>query len=105
MKDRNPLSFDPTETLWQTPSEIPKVQNTVTAESPQEERHYPLIDLGILPPLLTIGETMALLRVSRATVYRLMGNGSIPSTYVGRSRRIPTAGLIRQLEGGMSKTL
>lgn len=43
---------------------------------------------GELPQQLTVAEVAAMLRVSRATVYRLVHAGHLPGTRVGRSIRI-----------------
>jgi len=55
--------------------------------------------------LLTIAETGAFLRVSRATVYNLMECGQLPFVKVGRARRIPKRAVIQlaaqALEGGI----
>jgi excisionase family DNA binding protein len=40
--------------------------------------------------LLTIDQARQLLQVSRATLYRLLEEGSLSSVYVRRSRRITT---------------
>jgi excisionase family DNA binding protein len=39
--------------------------------------------------LATIPEGAAYLRVSRATMYELMGRGELPYCLIGRARRIP----------------
>jgi excisionase family DNA binding protein len=39
-------------------------------------------------PLLSIAEAAELLRISRATVYRLIGAGEMPALRVGHSLRI-----------------
>jgi excisionase family DNA binding protein len=39
--------------------------------------------------LYTVPEAAAVLGLSRATVYRLMGEGRLESVRVGRARRIP----------------
>ncbi|MFB7866138.1 helix-turn-helix domain-containing protein [Streptomyces sp. NPDC056069] len=52
-----------------------------------------------LPPpplLLTVPETMALLKVGRHAVYNLIRSKRLPSLTIGRSRRIP-ADAVRQL--------
>lgn len=41
-----------------------------------------------LPNLLTVAETCAYLRLSKATVYRLFKTGEVPSIKVGDSRRV-----------------
>lgn len=43
--------------------------------------------------LLTPEETAKRLSVSRSSVYELISNGSLESVTIGRSRRIPSAGL------------
>src|SRR5215469_10189901 len=48
--------------------------------------------------LLTIGETVAATRLSRASVYRLMNRGEIKSIGKGRARRIPLRALERWIE-------
>lgn len=39
-------------------------------------------------PLLTVREVAALMRVSNMTVYRLIRDGSLPATRVGKNFRI-----------------
>lgn len=39
--------------------------------------------------LLTVCEAGAQLRVSRSTIYELIGSGDLPSVRIRRSRRIP----------------
>ena len=41
-----------------------------------------------LPQFLTVHEIAAALRVSRATVYRLISSGALTATHVGRSVRV-----------------
>jgi excisionase family DNA binding protein len=45
-------------------------------------------------PLLTVREVAARLRVSRATVYRLVQGGTLPTLRVSNSIRIPEAALV-----------
>lgn len=45
--------------------------------------------------LRTIPETAAQLRSSRASVYRLIKNGDLPSITLGRARRIPASAIDR----------
>ena len=40
------------------------------------------------PRLMTVNEVATALRVSRATVYRLVSSGALPGTRVGRSVRV-----------------
>lgn len=53
------------------------------------------------PPLQTrfstVAEVAAMLRVSKMTVYRMCERGEIPHVRIGRSMRIPTAGIWRYL--------
>lgn len=41
-----------------------------------------------LPDLMIVAEIAAALRVSRATVYRLVSSGALPAAHVGRSVRV-----------------
>ena len=50
----------------------------LTCPSSEQPRHY-----------LTVVEVAAMLRVSRATVYRLVHAGRLPGMRIGRSVRIP----------------
>jgi len=50
-----------------------------------------------LPRFLTVDETRDLLRVGRSTVYRLIADGEIPSTWVGHQLRVPSAELLERL--------
>jgi len=49
---------------------------------------------GILGRLLTVGEVAARLRVSRATVYRLVRLGGIPALRVSNAIRIPADAIV-----------
>jgi excisionase family DNA binding protein len=55
--------------------------------------------------LLTIAETGAFLKLSRASVYNLMDRGQLPFIKVGRARRIPKRAVVQfaaqALEGGV----
>lgn len=42
--------------------------------------------LSAAPPLLTVGETAALLRISKPTVYRWIANGDLPAIRYGQLR-------------------
>lgn len=44
--------------------------------------------------LLSIGEAMAFLSISRSTLYELMDHGKLPYAKIGRSRRIPRRALV-----------
>ena len=48
--------------------------------------------------LLTIGEAAKALRISRSKLYAHVLSGDIPSITLGRSRRIPAAGLATWIE-------
>ena len=50
---------------------------------------------GGRPLLVTPAEAAALLRLGRSTIFELMAAGDIPSVKVGRTRRIPLAGVER----------
>jgi excisionase family DNA binding protein len=45
------------------------------------------------PVLLTVAEASETLRLSRSTVYELLGAGQLESVTIGRSRRIPVSAL------------
>lgn len=49
--------------------------------------------LGDGPLLLTVEEACHLIRQSRATGYRLIETGELPSVKIGASRRVPMAAL------------
>ncbi len=51
--------------------------------------------------LLTVREAAQMLTVTKATVYNLMSAGKIPSTRVGRLRRIPRRALLEYLTDGL----
>lgn len=46
------------------------------------------------PILLKAEEAATLLRIGRSTVFELMATGELPSVKIGRSVRIPYAGLL-----------
>ncbi len=48
----------------------------------------PDADRDDLPELVTIVEVAAALRVSRATIYRLVHNGELPGVRVGKAMRV-----------------
>jgi len=48
--------------------------------------------------LLTVAEVAAMLRVSRATVYRLVRNAALPVVKIGADMRIDPADVERWLE-------
>ncbi len=48
--------------------------------------------------LLTVGEVSAALRVSPATIYRLIHAGKLPAVRVGRSLRVPTEAVRKLLD-------
>ncbi len=51
-----------------------------------------------LPPVLTVEEAAALLRLKRSTAYELVRRGQIPSFRVGRFIRVPRDALLRMVE-------
>jgi excisionase family DNA binding protein len=53
-----------------------------------------LVVRGVPGALLTVREVAARLRVSRATVYRLVQAGALPALRVSNSIRIPEAALV-----------
>jgi excisionase family DNA binding protein len=55
-----------------------------------------------LEPLLTVGETAAILNVSARTVRRLIESGAIPAVSIGRSVRLRPRDIARLIaEGGL----
>ena len=50
--------------------------------------------------LLTVGEVSAAVRVSPATIYRLIHAGKLPAVRVSRSLRIPTEAVRALLDTG-----
>lgn len=56
------------------------------------------VDLGALPPVLTVDEVAALLRVNRKTVYEALARGEMPGARrVGRVIRIARDPVLRWL--------
>ena len=53
---------------------------------------------GLPARLLTITQVMHRLGVSRATVYRLLASGELPSIALGRSRRVREVALLEFVE-------
>lgn len=51
-----------------------------------------------LPPILTVEEVAAILRIGRNAAYCLVKNGGIASIHIGRSIRIPRKALQQFLE-------
>jgi excisionase family DNA binding protein len=56
-----------------------------------------------MPPILTVEEAAAFLRIKRSTAYELIRQGQIPSFRVGRFIRIPRDALLRVAEGAGQK--
>jgi len=61
------------------------------------------VDLEHMPPILTVEEAAAFLRIKRSTAYELIRQGQIPSFRVGRFIRIPRDALLRVAEGAGQK--
>jgi excisionase family DNA binding protein len=53
--------------------------------------------LDDMPDLLTVEETISILRVGRNTTYEAIRQGVIPSIRLGRNIRIPKKGLLELL--------
>ncbi|HWI07312.1 MAG TPA: helix-turn-helix domain-containing protein [Solirubrobacteraceae bacterium] len=49
---------------------------------------------------LTVSEAAALLRISRATAYRLVDAGELPAVRVGGQLRVDRVALLEQLQAG-----
>jgi excisionase family DNA binding protein len=49
--------------------------------------------------LLTVPEAAERLAISRSKLYELLAAGEIPTVHIGRSVRVPAAGLARWVEG------
>lgn len=56
-----------------------------------------LIDLGRLPPTISVEEAAELLGVSRSAAYRAVKAGQLKTLRMGRKLRVPTAPLLRML--------
>ncbi|MHB1087561.1 MAG: helix-turn-helix domain-containing protein [Acidimicrobiales bacterium] len=57
-------------------------------------------DLSIRKLLLTVPEVGQILAISRSKVYELLESGSMPSVYIGRSRRIRVSDVEAFVTGG-----
>ena len=60
----------------------------------------PSHNANALPPVLTVEETAAFLRIGRNKAYDLVRTSVIPSITLGRSIRIPRDALLRWLDAG-----
>ncbi len=58
------------------------------------------LGLPVQKLLLTVPEVGAVLSVSRSKVYELLNSGSMPSVYIGRSRRIRVSDVEDFVAGG-----
>lgn len=65
-----------------------------------------VLDVENLPPVLTVEEAASVLRIGRGTAYDLArlfrvtnGAAGLPVVVLGRSLRVPRAGLLRLLAG------
>jgi excisionase family DNA binding protein len=56
-----------------------------------------------LPPVLTVAETAAFLRIGRSACYELVRTGAIPSVRLGRLIRIPRDALMAWLEDSVEE--
>jgi excisionase family DNA binding protein len=52
------------------------------------------------PELMTVAEVAVIMRVSKMTVYRLVKDGSIDTTRIGRGFRLHTASVREYLRAG-----
>ena len=52
------------------------------------------------PKMLTVAEVADIMRVSKMTVYRLVGNGWLKSIRIGRSFRVPEPDLDEYMRSG-----
>ena len=53
-----------------------------------------------MPDYLTLPETLAILRVSRTTLYRMIGRGDLPVSRVGKSLRFLRSDVESCFKGG-----
>jgi excisionase family DNA binding protein len=56
------------------------------------------VDLGSLPPTVSVEEAAVLLGVSRSAAYRAARAGQLKTFRLGRKLRVPTAPLLRLLD-------
>jgi len=56
-----------------------------------------LVDLGSMPPTISVEEAADLLGVSRSAAYRAAKAGQLKTLRMGRKLRVPTAPLLRML--------
>jgi hypothetical protein len=61
------------------------------------------VDGGTLAPLYTIEDVQQLLRVSRRTVYNLMGRGDLEPIYLDRRPRFDSLDIGRLIESRRGK--
>jgi excisionase family DNA binding protein len=76
----------------------------VSDPTPDVERAHDLQmdSMHQLPPTLRPEEAFALLRIGRSLGYRMLADGRLPSLRLGRRIVVPTAPLLRLLEGSES---
>jgi excisionase family DNA binding protein len=60
------------------------------------------VELDQLPPILTVEEAAAFLRLGRATAYRAARRGELPCIRIGKSLRVPRDRLLTLLEQGQA---
>jgi excisionase family DNA binding protein len=53
-----------------------------------------------MEPTITLDRTARVLNVSRASAYQAAAKGEIPTIRIGRRLLVPTAALLRMLDGG-----
>lgn len=51
---------------------------------------------------MTVAEVADLMRVSKMTVYRLIHSGEMPAIRVGKSFRVPEAGVAQLINSGLA---
>ena len=57
-------------------------------------------DLAALPPVLTVEEAAKVLRISRGAAYEAVRTNALPHVRIGRTIRVPRAGLLDLLAEG-----
>jgi excisionase family DNA binding protein len=66
--------------------------------TPQPQRNILDADISMLPPIMTVSEVSAFLRLGRSVTYELLRQGVIPNVRLGKQIRVSRTALLTYLE-------
>jgi excisionase family DNA binding protein len=82
-----------------TPKFVPASQEANKAHTTNKPQSDPLsTDISTLPPVMTVPEVSAFLRLGRSVTYELLRRGVIPHIRLGKQIRVSRTALLAYLE-------